>query len=67
MVLGVDAMLYEAFKVVKYMKSIIQELPNACDVTQNHIVLELHCPRHHASGKGTELDFKIKPPISPVK
>jgi hypothetical protein len=26
-VLGVDAMLYEAFKVVTYMKSIIQELP----------------------------------------
>jgi hypothetical protein len=34
MVLGVDAMLYEVFKVVTYMKSIIHELPNACDVTR---------------------------------
>jgi hypothetical protein len=67
MVLGVDAMLYEVFKVVTYMKSIIHELPNACDVTRNQIVPEFHCPKYHVSGKGTELDFKIKSPNSPVK
>jgi hypothetical protein len=67
MALGVDAMSYEAFKVVTYMKSIIHELPNACGVTRNTIVPEFHCPKHHVSGKGTELDFKIKSPISPVK